>query len=425
MSKYYTKYIAFTFFMAILWGCQSNRLVTKDNFSNVYSFLDVGVRPEYVIYHESKESTKLYFKIPTSSLLYTRADKQSPFSSRVEIKYILRNSYDDPSITDSSSVYFEDINDQKKDKELIGNIDIKIPSGKNYVLEMVCTDLNRKRAHTIYLNIDKSNPYGRQNFLCLKEGSDIPLFKNYVDAEQRVFVKSNDPSKKLFCLYFNKKFDLPPPPFVNRGWGQINIDRDSLFFLNATDEGKQYLDVPEKGFVHLVMDTAQMEGYSLYKFAQDYPNTTSAEGLIKPLRYLCSRREYQKLDEAVDKKIALDEYWLNILSDKDKARELIKKFYSRVEICNDLFTSFVEGWKTDRGLIHIVFGAPNVVYKSNNAETWVYGEEHNIMAMTFTFFKTDNPFSDNDFRLERNLSYKTNWYRAIEGWRNGRLYSSN
>jgi hypothetical protein len=34
----------------------------------------------------------------------------------------------------------------------------------------------------------------------------------------------------------------------------------------------------------------------------------------------------------------------------------------------------------------------------------------------------DNPFSDNDFKLQRSPGYKSNWYRAVDAWRSGRVY---
>ena len=32
----------------------------------------------------------------------------------------------------------------------------------------------------------------------------------------------------------------------------------------------------------------------------------------------------------------------------------------------------VEGWRTDRGLVHIIFGTPNSIYKNDDTETWIY-----------------------------------------------------
>jgi hypothetical protein len=34
----------------------------------------------------------------------------------------------------------------------------------------------------------------------------------------------------------------------------------------------------------------------------------------------------------------------------------------------------------------------------------------------------NNPFTDNDYALERSGAYKQNWYTAVDIWRQGRAY---
>jgi GWxTD domain-containing protein len=121
-------------------------------------------------------------------------------------------------------------------------------------------------------------------------------------------------------------------------------------------------------------------------------------------------------------KDAVDKFWLNKINSNERARNLIINYYSRVQLANDLFTSHVEGWKTDRGLISIIFGSPNYVRKNKHYETWIYGNDHNSNTIKFTFEKIKNPFSSNDFFLKRSYAYKTPWYIAVENWRSGKVY---
>jgi hypothetical protein len=96
---------------------------------------------------------------------------------------------------------------------------------------------------------------------------------------------------------------------------------------------------------------------------------------------------------------------------------MIKLYYNRVMDANRFFTSYLEGWKTDRGIIYIIYGPPNVVYKGRNVEGWVYGEDKNMLSINFTFRKLDNPFTDNDYSLTRSPAYKDGWYIAVDNWR--------
>ena len=106
----------------------------------------------------------------------------------------------------------------------------------------------------------------------------------------------------------------------------------------------------------------------------------------------------------------------------ERARTLIREFYTRVESANNYFTSYLEGWKTDRGIIYIIYGVPNVVYKNKDYENWIYGEENNMMSINFTFHRVNNPASNNDFSLSRSpapsLTYSSTQYKQTENLRN-------
>jgi hypothetical protein len=73
-------------------------------------------------------------------------------------------------------------------------------------------------------------------------------------------------------------------------------------------------------------------------------------------------------------------------------------------------------------MIFIVFGPPANLYISKKDEIWVYGNESNPSSIRFIFNKTPNPFSDNDFVLERSSFYKEAWFTAVDYWRQGQVY---
>ncbi len=64
------------------------------------------------------------------------------------------------------------------------------------------------------------------------------------------------------------------------------------------------------------------------------------------------------------------------------------------------------------------------IYKTEGNETWIYGEENNLMSLTFNFTKRKSGFSDNDLVLDRDPMLKGAWYRNVESWRNGRIYQN-
>jgi len=134
------------------------------------------------------------------------------------------------------------------------------------------------------------------------------------------------------------------------------------------------------------------------------------------LRYLTSNQSFSALEKQADFRNAVETFWLDIANNPDKGRKLIKDFYTRVRYANMFFTSYKEGWRTDRGMIYIVYGKPGVVYKSGHEEIWTYGFDRQHNSVDFKFKYVVNPFTDNDFQLIRIANYKDSWNRAIEKW---------
>lgn len=82
-----------------------------------------------------------------------------------------------------------------------------------------------------------------------------------------------------------------------------------------------------------------------------------------------------------------------------------ERYYRRVRYANKEFTQYKDGWKTDRGMIYILFGAPNQVFYSDfvsddiNSQQWVYFNN----AITFTFLDDHNT---GDFQLDSPYDYE-------------------
>lgn len=117
----------------------------------------------------------------------------------------------------------------------------------------------------------------------------------------------------------------------------------------------------------------------------------------------------------------------------DKARELIRIYYTRALYSNYYFTSYKEGWRSERGMIYIIYGPPDKVYKTSEGESWGYkksavksrwGGRFTVSDsyLFFNFKKRKNIFSDNDFFLSRNETLVTFWDKAIASWRKGIVF---
>ena len=121
-------------------------------------------------------------------------------------------------------------------------------------------------------------------------------------------------------------------------------------------------------------------------------------------------------------KLALDNFWLDRTGNPDRARELIRVYYNRVYYSNYYFTSMKPGWKTDRGMIFIIYGPPQTVTTLPNQEKWIYYKNNYSTTVTFTFDYVPTPYSLSNYVLQRSDSYDTYWRQAVDTWRNGNIY---
>jgi GWxTD domain-containing protein len=144
--------------------------------------------------------------------------------------------------------------------------------------------------------------------------------------------------------------------------------------------------------------------------------------MIEPLVYLTSGGEYDELKNAANKKLAVDNFWLDKAGDPDNARELIRIYYNRVYFANYYFTSFKPGWKTDRGMIFIMYGPPQSVTVTPEQEKWIYYKNNFTTTVTFTFNYSRSPYTTDNYILQRAENYDAYWRTAVDSWRQGKVF---
>lgn len=403
-------------------ACGTSRKTNTITQTSTYKHDADAIRPQFVVFHVNDSISELHFKLKSKEILYTRPDGID-FYSNVLISYRLLPAFDSREIIDSSSVRLVDKNNDNSDKFLLGKINVKAVKGKTYVLRITVKDLNRNVETLGVIAIEKADDLNRQNFIAKSKTDDAPLFRNYIKSTEEVTI--NYKAKigvTLYVRYYNRDFPLAAPPFSVNDPRPFQYKQDSLFTLQLSDEGSVNFIASRKGFYHFQLDTTIREGLTLFNFSDFFPEVKKADDMIPPLRFITSKQEYEDLSASTNKKSAIEKFWLNSTGNQERAKEIIRKYYNRVQDANYYFTSYLEGWKTDRGMVYLIYGSPNVIYRTLNTETWIYGEENNINSLSYSFSKVNNPFTNNDYTLERSVVYKQSWYTAVDIWRQGRTY---
>jgi GWxTD domain-containing protein len=404
----------------LLFACSESKKISNQNLAYLFSPGVNIIYPDYRICNLANDTSRVFFNLLPGDMLFMKDDSTGQFKSEVAFFYRVMKDYDSKIPVDTGTYFYSYEKLQDSLFVISDFFDVSAPDSADYIIEITLTDLHRRQAVGNFLKIDRTGAQPAQNFLPIDVQTNKPFIKNFVNREVRLkLLNTNSENKKLYQRYFMGEYPVSPPPFSENELKPLSYSADETTILNLEENNIVTLDKP--GIYHFQFDTLEKEGLTIFRFEEDFPRLTSAESLIESIRFLTTRQEYSKIISSKDQKKAVDNFWLEMAGNRERARVLIRSYYSRVQLSNIFYTSYLEGWKSDRGLIYIIFGPPAGVYRTGSTETWNYNQNYNYGPLNFTFDKIQNPFTDNDYKLRRTAYYEMPWYRAVDAWREGRV----
>jgi GWxTD domain-containing protein len=407
----------------LLWGCGSSNELSSTNLAHLYQDESFFLKPQFNIHHINDDTTRVFFKIESDQVLYVR-NQDGRYEASVKIGYRLLDSYILSQVIDTGTVILTDLVDEPKAKMVKGHFNLSYPiqdEDNRYVLEVTLTDLKRKIQYQDLIDIHKYSAQHRQTFT-FTDTAGIMHFNPWIEPGQPFLLKHASGATSYKVRVYTREFPLAAPPHVENRQSTLSYEADSIFTQPA--EGPIVLTEP--GFYHFQVNDEDKNGFTVYLFGSQYPFVSRKGDLGPPLRYLTTNTEYSQIylkDDPAQSKKNVDDFWLRRVSTLEQGEELVSTYYGRIETSNRLFTSYVEGWRTDRGIIYTVYGPPSGIYRNSTGETWVYGNENSSLNYVFNFVKVSNPFTENDFALSRLSRYRYGWGQAIEAWRRGSTYN--
>jgi GWxTD domain-containing protein len=215
--------------------------------------------------------------------------------------------------------------------------------------------------------------------------------------------------------YYRDNFPAAIPAFSESA-GRVAplLKVDSVFNVSS----KQDIQFTAEGLYLVQQDTSLAQGLA-FRVQNDYPRYTKLSSLAGPFIYVCTKQEFERLKAANSDKKAFDKVILSITGDTERAKKFMRSYFRRVELANQYFSSYKEGWKTDRGMIYIVFGLPDNVYKFSDREVWTY--KNSSYKVSFNFARSPTLFDPRNYVLIRERKFEQTWYEVIDLWRNARF----
>lgn len=334
---------------------------------------------------QSGPNVQVYFKISTDTL----TDWQASF--------LIQEKYASPGHDTLRNLSIDTLRIGLSD----GYFRLNLPKTAKGLLLITMADLDRGLYQIQDVVI--SSPVGYPAILPVNE-EGLPILTNYITSET---VRIADTGNPLHAFSYRDDFGSADPPMGAMKPIAPSLSIDSSFYFQDS------LGMETFKFYLIQEDTLDDKALTLLRCPSYYPEYKRLDELMGPLTYITTPSEIKSILDSKDKK-AFEKFWINTYGTKFRAKNAIRIFYNQVENANALFTDYKQGWKTDRGMIFIIFGKPDQVFRNERTEVWKYKE-----GPEFEFIRISTLFTPSMYTLKRDREYEKLWYSQVGDIRKG------
>lgn len=398
------------FFALWLTGCESVKPIAKQNLAYQYNTsFPFEVKARIL---ESGEELNVFLQLSFKKLSGLQNPQQ--IWDKYQMRYHITTGYDGRKILTKDTLGIDHRMSPSVNPLVLF---IKLPkSEQDRLLLLEIREKNTTESHVFDFPIREERFAGNFESCLFNKAGRLPVFQNFIQAGDTVVMRKfsfQDEKLELEFHPFNSSVALPPMAAV----ATSGHDFDKFYPVHVT--ANQPTVFKEAGYYFLPSAKGNGQGFGFTVVPAYYPSVTLPMELIDPMIYISTREERKNLLEASNQKMALDQFWLKIHSQKNAARKLIKNYFENIETANYLFTSHKAGWKTDQGMVMAIYGPPPVVYRTWDMEIWQYDKTPNTENTIFYFGWKPAEKNPNVWEMRRFNEYDRIWYGVVELWRKG------
>ena len=281
---------------------------------------------------------------------------------------------------------------------------------------VVWVKLENTATNTSIIDMLTVNPLqdNAQNLFLVNENGTLLHIDKYVKKGSTYrFMRPGKTVNNYTVHYYPKALPiaLPAHSSQNNVFAPLKTERTTSVL------SKDDLYTFEQTGTYLIQtDLEPNQGILITCVEADFPKITKVSQMVEAMRYLTKNEEYEALMNGSNQKLELDNFWMKMAKGNvENAKILLRSYFKRVEFANYYFTAEKEGWRTDRGIVYIVFGTPTLIKKTAKSENWYY-RLYNGSTLYFNFTKIGEIYA-----LNRESNYGPIWNDYIRMWRNGEI----
>ncbi|MBC6410705.1 MAG: GWxTD domain-containing protein [Ekhidna sp.] len=232
----------------------------------------------------------------------------------------------------------------------------------------------------------------------------LPIYKNYINRSGYSWNQMDS----LHIIKYAEDFSRSAPPMADMKPLAPTARQDTAF------QAKDSVFFEENFFYMVRDDINSSTGVTILRTSPYFPKYRKLTELVEAMLYLTSEVEEKALLKSRNLKKDFDSFWINNLNTKLRARDAIRQYYESVEQANILFTDYKPGWKTDRGMMYMIYGVPDEVYRLDGLEEWYYDS-----GEAFEFNVISSFFAPRTYSLRRSRNFEESWFRKVVKIRKG------
>lgn len=353
----------------------------------------------FYIKDSMKARVDIYIQIPQTTLSFKKNQNTQKFDANFDLAVNIYNSLGENILSNTSSETISNTGEQQK--FLADNPEFRIKSyflkPDSYKMETTLRDRNNYMEYKIdkrfevqdyaskevsvssimLLSDFKSDSLGKKVIYPLVTGNIGDLKDIYI------FFEIYNNSENAFPVSINYKVLNEKGSSIREGSFSyvlspgINQRIERLAPVDYTT-GLYRLELSSKAYSSIFTQKD-----FVYKWSDLPMNITDLDLAINQMVYIASSDQLDSLKEAPskpEKEKRFLQFWKNIdPSPKTARNEVMNEYYNRVKIATDKFTnSYMEGWKTDMGMVFIIYGNPSSIERhpfdenSKPYEVWEY-----------------------------------------------------
>ncbi len=343
-----------------------------------------------VFYSKDQKKARLdvYIEIPLENLQFKKNNNTKMYDASVNYTIKITNDANEVVTNESISDYVTTSKaDQKKLDESAKYIvkEYYLNPGK-YSLEVTLSDINTKIEKTKRQQVSISD-FAQKDV----SFSDIMLVSNFkVENGKKIITplidKNIDNLKEIFLFF--EVYNTRNEDVINNYTYNITDSKDKTLekgnytYTLTPGINKFFEKIPTANLVFgnyklQIKDNSSGQLLADKEFSNKLSgipvNMKDLSLLIDQLLYIATTDELDKIKDASTDELKeknFIEFWRSKdPSPNSNKNELMIEYYKRVAIANQRYTHYIDGWKTDMGMVYIIYGEPN------NIERHPYNED--------------------------------------------------